>query len=634
MQRRVKIGDYCGMQFNLKAPGHIVLIGLLAQLWLFVLVWQHTSENGVILGRFSRGYGIFVGLFIVTLCLWCGALIWQRRFSALLYAVPRQLLFPLIVFSGGGLVCWFTSIEITIKLFFSLNWLLFVLLLLPMIDVDQPVRLERWVILGVLLLLPIILIASLATQGYFPDEAGWAERARNLYWLGGAYKLTRLQEPFLITPGYGWFLAPYGWLLHHVAFSYHVGRVWIFVANLLGVIGVGLLTGRLYGRRAALISAGFAMLSLSVFPIYDFKANFQLKAIAPYIIFAAVQSRLSLHPTRYIWHGICGLLMFLAMQLHAAAIAYVLGLGVFYAGEYLVQVVQARKLVDVRPILAFGTGASIGLVIFIIFNVLSIGGFAVYLEHLSSNRFGNSTIDWSRFLQWPSLLERIIIFAALAYIIARRNQQDRLLLILLSLIIGFNFATDSFGYTATYQMLYFVPVGALLVTGIIRLAQPKACDLFVTGFSLALLLVLTLQLYSEFLSSNDVRATLRNGMLPEHVYVVMGEALDPILRPNDVIVSEPDLIWGLPSYRNRLYSYGLPTQEYEQMGYASEAAVWSEIAPTILVDTERIFYDVNLLNYLTSTNFRECERFPDLMTIYRPDCDGPVFNLDLRGVNQ
>jgi hypothetical protein len=596
--------------------------GAIALLLLAIPLYSHSSTPATVLGRYSSSYAIALALHGLSLIAFIGAAFAYKALARLLNRLPDKVLLSLIVLVvlAVAALCQM-GIEAQIKALLILLGLITVALLSLSLKREAPLPyILGAVLLGVFLLIPLQFLYAITMQGYFPDEAGWAERARNLYWEGGIYKSTRLQTPFLITPGYGWILAIYGWLLHNVSFSYIVGRIWIFSFNALAVLGIGAVAWRFYGKRAAWISMAFASLSVFTFFTFDFKANYQLKAAVMLVIFAAAQARLS---PKYslLWHSIAGLAATFSMQLHASAIAYPLGLSFVYLAEYLYKAIKARRLTDIRPMIAFGIGAAIGTGFFLFANVLSVGGLSVYLSHLSENRFQESVVDYLRFIYWDSPLEIILIAAGFAFIAWRRNERDRLFFLLLLPIMAANFLTDKYGYMTSYQTLYFLPIGAFLAEGLPQREKPLSLQIVWTSLA-----IFGIALTADKLQSNDfLLQILRTGQLPNSTYVRMGDVLRPQLRPDDVIVSEADLIWGLPEYHLQIFNYGIPVDDYERMGYASAEAIWPSLAPTVFVDTPRIVLEPELESYLLENGFRLCERYPNLMTVYGPDCTGDLF---------
>lgn len=601
----------------------LFVLALLMSLLLFVPVWTHTSDSTSVLGRFSTRYAIFVFVHFLTVVGWLGIVVARRQTQSVIAALPKVALYGSLLLGSVVVTGVMASgLESIIKTVIAANWLLVTTVIVTSLPADDWFgRVAAITTVVMIALLPLLVIAVIAAQGYFPDEAGWAERSRNLFIGEGVYKPTYLERPFLLTPGYGWIVLPYGWTLHNVAFAQATGRVWIFGGNLLMVLGVYALTWRLYGHRAALVSASVAVFSLNAFAVFDFRGRHFLKPASVWITFAIMQARFTEQPTRrYVWDFTAGLLATLAMQIHASAISYPVSLSLLYLGEYAVESFRERRLVNIRPLLAYGIGAGFGTAFYVGANVLLVGGFDVYLAYLAETRFlPGQHASVLRFLQYPSLLELGLFVLAFAYIVWRRHRQDVVLLLWLSLLITTNLFVDKLGYVVMYQALYYIPIGAFFV-----FALPDWFNARRLGVVwMVLTFILAGQLWSAFLE-RPLTTVAREGRIPENIYVTMGETVRPLLRDDDVLVTEPDIIWGLPDYHDRIYSYGIYPPSYELLGYDSPDAIWTDLAPTIYIETPLVLLSPELETYLIENDFRLCETFDNLMSVYRPECEGAL----------
>src|SRR5690606_17374080 len=288
-------------------------------------------------GRFSLRYAAILGVHIVILLVWCG-LVWQhRRVEALLQRTSTAVRMGfLVVGCIIVLVAWLTSVETVIKEYLSVTWLCAALVVIVTLE-DKNFSQSRWpILLGICLLLLLVpmYVGVLADRRFEPDEAAWADRSEAIFSAGGLYTRTYYWPEAPITPGYGWFHAVYGWLLHNVAFDLSVGRTLQFICYLIAFIGIGFISARLYGRYVAVITVAFAVLSQTFIPYIEYRGNLQIPAVATFIVFAGLQARYTFNRLSVVWHFLCGLLTTLSLQVHASGIIFAFALSLFYVTEF------------------------------------------------------------------------------------------------------------------------------------------------------------------------------------------------------------------------------------------------------------------------------------------------------------
>ncbi|NJR12513.1 hypothetical protein HC776_01085, partial [bacterium] len=132
-----------------------------------------------------------------------------------------------------------------------------------------------------------------------------------------------------------------------------------------------------------------------------------------------------------VWHLLCGLIAVLTMQLHAAGIIVAFSFGVLYVVSAVWQAWHGEAKREIAAdMLWFGAGAVLGVLIYYVANIASIGGLNVYLDQLVGER-GAGGRPIKAFV-WPSAYEAAFILAALAsYALhLRRAQQFPLLFVL------------------------------------------------------------------------------------------------------------------------------------------------------------------------------------------------------------
>ncbi|MBZ0309599.1 MAG: hypothetical protein K8I82_26280, partial [Anaerolineae bacterium] len=268
-------------------PFRLFVVGFVVQLYTLMILWNHTSSAPVFLHRYSTGYGFVVIFSVLWLLLWIISMVVYRRIIALVNRIPQRWYWGGIIITALlSFALLLPSFERNIKIYLIINWLI-VVVLSAQIRLDHVVYSRTWrvgiVLICALMLIPL-LITNLSDRRFRPDDGQWADYATSAFQAGGVYSRTWLQEPVAILPGLGWSVAAYGWVLEKVAFDMHVGRVWNFSFYLLAFVGIAALTWRIYGRNAALISTGFAVLSRAFIPSFDYRPDHQLP-FASVIIF-------------------------------------------------------------------------------------------------------------------------------------------------------------------------------------------------------------------------------------------------------------------------------------------------------------------------------------------------------------
>jgi hypothetical protein len=541
-------------------------------------------------------------------------LIGRKRLGPWLIALStRMRLAALIVSTLVVSGVWLTSIELPARQYLTLNGLLFtVIIILSFNAAGQPAAPLRTTTLFILLLLlPPMGITALGQERFTPDEGHWADYATSPFRAGGLYSSTWLQAPVTIAPGLGWSVAAYGWTLEHIAFDLKTGRTWNFAVYLLAFGGVGGVAWRLYGRGAALISAVFAALSLAFIPVLDYRPDHQLPAAGMFAAFALLQGR---HTRRWFWHTLCGLIVTLALQLHAAAIVFITGFSLCYIIDAALAW-RAHGSWGARwPLAAFGLGGLIGGGVYFIFNVQPVGGLSAFLQALMASR--GQVVGDPKFWTWPSLLEWAVILAAFAYLGWRRAPADRAWLGLVVCVLVGVILFDTQGYRSHFSAFYVVPVGALVTGGFI----PRRS----TWAALALMIALALQMAGSFIQWRLVTDWVRGKGFPPFLYTELRPILTPYVRSDDVIASTHQLIWTFPEHR-QLIHVGAEATALGRWALTDPAAVWERVQPTVIVYLDgQMSFNPGLEAYMARHRFQPCVRLRALEThivIYRTSCD-------------
>ncbi len=578
-----------------------------AQLLSIYPLWEHISNDGQFLGRYSNRYAVALVANIGLIILW-GLFFLKRDWfiSWLRRLTLGQRLAGIILSGVVVVVLLLLPIELPAKQYAALNWLLLLACLVYTLP-DQQIQWRwSWVIWGALVILfTPSLITILADHRFSPDEAMWADYATSPFEANGLYSRTWLQEPITISPGLGWSVAGYGYLLENVAFDIKIGRLLNFCFYILAFIGIGAVTWRLYGRLAAIISSSFAALSLAFIPVLDFRPDHQLPAMAMLVFFAALQARYS---TRYrgLWNFLCGLGATLSLEVHAAGIAFALGFSLFYLAEFILEAIKQRRFAHIRPVLYFGFGAFIGTGIYYYFNIQAIGGLQAYLQFLANTRF--TIIRGFGFLSWPSLFEGAVILAALTYIAWRRSAADRLLLSIIVCVVISAVALVPQGYPSMTIAFYVIPVGALIVS---LLPDPAygAKSLRLMIIALGLLTMLTVYWAGEFVAWSSLQQVIQTGELPPSLYDDLKPELLPLLKADDVVASTHQLIWVIPRHPQLVF-VGAERTGVQRWHLTDPEGVWEQVKPTIVVNLEnQMTIQKGLQNYMDLHHFTTCNTF-------------------------
>lgn len=609
-------------RFNGLTP--LLILACALQIIGLAALLGHSSDTGSILGRYSTRYALALAAALVVVFGW-GLILWQRQsIQRQLAALPRWLAHGLLLIFGlGAFATAFLPLEPQLTQFIALNFVLagsLILLSRPDSALASRVPWQIGLVLVVVALLALLLPHLLTTLDYSPDEAHWADFATALYTADGVYSRTWLQEPIAITPGLGWSVPAYGWLLQNVAFDIRVGRLWNLAFHLLAVIGVALVAARLYGHRAAWAAGLMALLSLMLVPMPDYRPHQQLPAALMFTWFAAAQGRYGIdrHSSGHNWHFLAGLLATLSLQLHAGGIVYAAAFSLIYAVEALMGLRRDgwRALL---PALAFAVGAALGTVVYLVANVAPVGGISAFLENLAGNRFRLER-PYPLLTNW-SLLEFGLVFAGLGFALWRRQAVDRFVLAVLVAVAFSALLLDTQGYFSPWAVAFWVPAGAAIASLCTRAGAP---GWRYTAMMALIIMALLGPIMGRVINWPIVGQVYAQGRMPDFLAQDWGEAVLPRLLPDDRLASSHELIWTLQD-DPRLIAFGAEASMIKRFGLADNPALaWERIQPTVIIDMDRrTVIPPGLATYMEQTGFELCETFMvrDLEArVYRIDC--------------
>ncbi len=585
----------------------LIAVSLLLQFISLGMLWGHPSDTGTLFGRFSVRYGMVLALNAAFAAGAVAAYAERRRFEGWLRTLAPRLRYGALALIIIGLIgLGFASFEPHVRQYFALDLMIAGLALVW----HQPPQLPGWILPATALIaLPLLLLTTLIRFPFSPDEAHWADYASSAITHGGVYAHTWLQQPFRIYPGVGWSVAGYGWALEHVAFDIRTGRIWNFVSYLLAFAGIAALAWRLYGRRAAILSAAFAALSMAFIPVFDYRPDHQIAFASVWVVFAVAQAQWS-HQRR--WSLLAGLLAALSLELHAIGIALVIGLGLYYLAQLVMTWFRQRRFAP-APLAAFVAGAALGGTVYFVFNVLPVGGLTPFLTSLVSERLGRGSAFV--FLSATSFFDGVIVLVSLAYLVWRRQTADRFLVSVLLCLWLSLLVVDTQGYRTPVIALYAVAVGALLAEGFERRQAVAA----------ACLAAALIGQVGAFIDWGGIANGMKIGQFPNYVYEDIGRLVKPYLRDDDVILSSHLMIWGLHD-RPNLYSYAGELTAQRRWKLSDPIEVWERVQPSVVIFIKNeMVLNPGATAYMQQHSFQQCRQFNMRgldVTIYRPNCLG------------
>lgn len=590
-------------------------VGLAQTLALIVLL-RHESASGAILGRYSPRYALVLALALLAVIASSGALLFAGRLERWLTRwTLRSRLLVTGPISALATLIWLLPVELTVKQFAAISALSFTaIVMFPAREImpDRVVRAGRMILPGAIALIVVLSGFTALTEFPFsPDEAHWADYASTAVHFGGIYARRWMMEPQLIVPGLGWSIAAYGQALEHIAFDIRTGRLWVYACYLLTLIGVWLLARRLYDRPTAWVSAALAAFSGVFFPAFDYRPHHQLGAATVFVGWLALIGQTDERAwARRGGAFAAGLLALLSLQLHAAGLALAIGCSVFMA----IAVLRAPRRLDAFA--AYAAGAGVGALVYWFFNIVPAGGIGPFLTGLVTDRGERQT--WLYFLTWPTLLEGLILYAGLLFVLLRWSPADRRLLSLALPVFISMAIIDTQGYrTLTAPLFVIVAAAALTPSGA---GQAVAARRWIG--TAAVLLMLGASAATN-LNWSGLIAVLRGQGLPNYVYADLAGPLTEYIDAEDVIASTHMLIWTLPDHLE-LYSTAGEYGVMRQSGLSDPQQVWEAVQPTLVIDIPgQMLVTEGLQQYMQAHDFGLCQslRVEHLtVDLYRAGC--------------
>lgn len=592
----------------------IAALTLAAQILVTINLLRHQSVQGEILGIYSLRYASVLALAALVVCANVGILLAERRLAIWLARWALRTRLMLTGLSGAlATMIWFLPVEPPVKQFAAITFSSLTAVIMFSAHEGIPERvipISRGILIGLVVVIVVLSGFTALTEFPFsPDEAHWADYASTAARFGGIYARIWMMEPQPIVPGLGWSIAAYGQALEHVAFDIRTGRLWIYTFYVLMLIGLWLLTQRLYGRRAAWMSVGLAAFSGVFFPAFDYRPHHQLGAAAVFTSWLALVSQTMERRSWVRWGSAftAGLLALLALQLHAAGVALAVGCSLFM----LIAFLRAPRRFD--SFVAYVTGAGLGAAVYWIFNIAPVGSISAFLTGLVTERSERQT--WLYFLTWPTLLEGLVMYGGLLFVLLRRSPSDRILLSLALPIFIAMAVIDTQGYRTLTAPLFMIMASAALTGSnaiTVRRWVGVAAVISMLGASAA-----------ANLNWPGLIALMRGQELPNYVYADLAAPLSEYVRSEDVIASTHLLIWTLPDHP-RLYSTAGEYGAMRRTGLSDPQQVWEAVRPTIVIDIPgQMLLTDGLRRYMQNHRFHRCETLTMrelTVDLYRADC--------------
>jgi len=602
----------------------IILIGAFAaQLLSIAPLWSHTSTPANLFGQYSTRYALALAVNAGAIVIYALALMFTSRLSSLLRRVPTTVLmvFAAVIVIGAMGVCAL-SLEMHVLAYFGLTALTAVAVLLYPLA-NGPDTGWRAVIWGTVIVLIVpLFLSALAVNVFEPDEAHYLDFA-NTFLAGGGLRAEAWLDPdwWTVRPGFPLQLAAYGWLVDQIGYTVYVGRVLSFGWALLCAGGLYVAGRQLYNKDVGLLAAGAGLLSLSFVPEWEYRPSKSIIVVSAWALALYLWGRSQAGARRYTIFALLGLCVTLSLNIHASGIVVAAAYSLWFAFMWIWALV--RRTPDARTrfydVLAFAGGALVGTILYILTNVMPVGGIGPYLGAIGERR-ENSPLLYP-YQRWDSLLERVLVLFGVMWLAWRRRPGDRTLLSVLGFTILAGVFIDREGYIWHFGPLYFLVIAVLLT-------QAAGRGLYRAALISATVLIMGALSAGTFVDWGVVRQFTTTGTLPPYLYNELKSVLPQYVTPEDRIYSTHQLLWIFPRTERApaptVTSYGAELGGMERWGLDDKAEVWEVVDPTVIIFVEgHMNYDPGMQAYMEENPYELCDEFTvqaHTIRILRPDC--------------
>lgn len=567
------------------------LIWLAGNFILLAAALAHISDAGVVLGRYSVAYAaalaVGFGLIIVTaifgitrsgqraldrVAVRFNSLA-QRHGLKLIAALALLLLIPLIIFFSLPADIQY----IMLLVLFSVIMLLVTLGTRSVSDAapsaGYAVNRLLWVLLAAVVVVSFFSAHAVPAEQSSGDEVAWTNMAATLNATGQAYIKFSGQDVFLIAPGAGWWVAPYGLWLRAFGISLSAGRLFIWLIYLASVGCIGWAAARLYDRTTGLIAAILTASSLFLLNFRIIRPEIGLAAIGALLVLLYLASQ-----KRPLWAFAAGWLAILSLEIHAAGLAYIVALILMFATDGLIALIQRRNPFERRQF-ALAAGLAWGSALYVLLHIFIMTDFATYVDYLRSTRGfleGNGLLrELSRatLVLWQhGLLESVLVVVALGGLLLRRTPHDRLVLRFFGAVLVSYFVLIPEPHR---YLVIFLPFMLWSVAAFFRFGYQASLTPIGPAFSLLAVVAFSAPFFAVSLPGFAL-----NPMPPTPTTPVIERARE-LSTDEDTVVGDAFAWWGMTDYSD----FYAPWAEFELirgLGYSSGGELWTGLNPALV----------------------------------------------------
>ncbi len=562
----------------------------LGNLVLLSAAASYSSHDGAILGPYSLPYafGLAASVGLVGLAAFLSftqpgwrwldraagrfdlLVRWHgQRFAA---ALAILLLISLVMlFSLPAVIRY-----IELLLLFNLIMLLVSLVSGPTHAETQAVRsVDRllWLLLAVVLVVSFFSAQAVPAQASDSDEVGWTNIAYTWATTGQAYIKFSGQSELPLTPGLGWWVAPFGLWLQAFGVSLAAGRMFIWLFYLASVVCIGWAGTRLYDRTTGLVAAILTATSPFMLTFRIVRPEIGLAAVGALLMVLYLASR-----KRPLWAFVAGWLAILSLEIHAAGLAYIVSVLILYGLDSLGQL-RARRNPFTLQVFAVIGGMVVGSLLYLALHVLIVPEPGAYLESMRSTR---GFLDGGGMVQGlliamvtivqDGLLELLLTILAIAALISRGTPRDLLVLrfFVITLVCYFVLVPASQSYMVVFMPYMAWGIAAMISLGLRGLDAPPRPALS----------LLAIAAFSAPFFAVSLPGLSLNPMPPTEITPVM-QRVRELSDPADVVVGDVFTWWGLtdyPEFYNTWSEHELP----RGLGYATAGELWAGLNPDLV----------------------------------------------------
>jgi hypothetical protein len=475
------------------------------------------------------------------------------------------------------------------------------------IQASDPARSNRnvyrilWFLLVAVLGLSFFSAHALPAAQLYGDEVAWTDAARNWLASGQAYIRISGNVPAVITPGVGWWVAPYALWMDVFGTSLASGRLFMWVIFAVGVASVGWLGARLYHPLTGLIAALVTASSTFVLQFRLIRPEIALLAGGALVLVGYIAGR-----TRARWSFVAGLIAFLTLEFHASGIALIFALVLLHLSDALLALHAKRNPFERRHFAAL-LGLVLGAALYTVLHILIQPDPSLYFSSLNSTRgflshlptltdlFNDLQIVWK--ISTADLALFVVGTVALAL---RFSQPDRLVLRFLGfLTVGFYLFVPS-APTPGHYLIIFAPYYLLGVAAVLSLGFERRLTPPRPVFSALAAAVLC----APFIAASVPHISLN----PVPVTAPSATALQAreLASPGETVVGDFQAYWDLLDYPNFYASIAEYEVEYRR-DYSPEN-LWPDLRPDLVFHTFRGGFDIPmpplLSDYIREQEFR------------------------------